>query len=98
MAATGAIDCRAGTRSKIGLNAYSFNTPLRDGSMTLDDMIELCAAENVDAVDATGYYFPATPNRVGESRFDAVLPTDCSVRVLSSPSSVCRGQALLWRT
>ncbi|MCY4593295.1 MAG: sugar phosphate isomerase/epimerase [Bryobacterales bacterium] len=60
-AATGAIDRRAGTRIKIGLNAYSFNAPLRDGSMTLDDMIDFCAAENVDAVDATGYYFPGYP-------------------------------------
>lgn len=60
-AAVGEIDRRPGTRIKIGLNAYSFNAPLRDGSMTLDDMLQFCAAENIDGVDATGYYFPGYP-------------------------------------
>lgn len=46
---------------KISLNAYSFNTPLRDGSMTLDDMLEFCARTAIQAVDITGYYFPGYP-------------------------------------
>jgi sugar phosphate isomerase/epimerase len=61
-AAVGEVARRSGTRIKIGLNAYSFNAPLRDGSMTLDDMIDFCAAENIDGVDATGYYFPGYPD------------------------------------
>lgn len=48
-------------RLKISLNAYSFNTPLRDGSMTLDDMLEFCAGTAIQAVDITGYYFPGYP-------------------------------------
>lgn len=46
---------------KIGLNAYSFNIPLRDGSMTLDDMLEFCSNTDIEAVDLTGYYFPGYP-------------------------------------
>lgn len=46
---------------KISLNAYSFNTPLRDGSMSLDDMLEFCAGTPIQAVDITGYYFPGYP-------------------------------------
>lgn len=51
----------AGTRVRIGLNAYSFDKPLRDGSMTLSDVIAFCARHGVDALDATGYYFPGYP-------------------------------------
>ncbi len=50
-----------GTHLKIGLNAYSFNRPLTAGKMTLDDVIDYCAAHNVDGLDATGYYFPGYP-------------------------------------
>lgn len=53
------------SKLKISLNAYSFNKPLRDGSLTLDDLLDLCAANNFDAVDLTGYYFagyPAVPD------------------------------------
>jgi sugar phosphate isomerase/epimerase len=46
---------------KISLNAYSFNTPLRDGSMTLDDLLNFCADTGFDGVDITGYYFPGYP-------------------------------------
>src|SRR5687767_2969206 len=51
----------AGHKLKISLNAYSFNIPLRDGSMTLDDMLEFCAGTAIQAVDLTGYYFPGYP-------------------------------------
>lgn len=50
-----------GHRLKISLNAYSFNAPLRDGSMNLDDLLEFCAISGFDAVDLTGYYFPGYP-------------------------------------
>jgi sugar phosphate isomerase/epimerase len=52
---------RPGTRIKIGLNAYSFNRPLTAGTMKLDDLIDYCAAHDIDGVDLTGYYFPGYP-------------------------------------
>jgi sugar phosphate isomerase/epimerase len=51
----------SGTRVKLGLNAYSFNQPLRDGAMTLFDVVHYCAEHGIDAVDPTGYYFPGYP-------------------------------------
>jgi sugar phosphate isomerase/epimerase len=52
----------AGVKLKLGLNAYSFNKQLREGSMTLMDVTHFCAKQGVDALDATGYYFPGYPN------------------------------------
>jgi sugar phosphate isomerase/epimerase len=46
---------------KLSLNAYSFNVPLRDKTMSLDDMLEFCANAPIQAVDITGYYFPGYP-------------------------------------
>jgi sugar phosphate isomerase/epimerase len=51
----------SGVKLKLGLNAYSFNAPLREGSMTLADAVLFCAQHGVDALDATGYYFPGYP-------------------------------------
>jgi sugar phosphate isomerase/epimerase len=51
-----------GVKLKLGLNAYSFDKALRDGSMTLKDAVEFCAQNGVDALDATGYYFPGYPS------------------------------------
>src|SRR5258708_31123679 len=58
-----------GVKLKLGLNAYSFNEPLRNGSMTLTDAVHFCAKHGVDALDATGYYFPGYPK----------VPTDESI-------------------
>lgn len=55
------IKRRPGTHVRIGLNAYSFNRPLTAGQMTLDDVIDYCATQNLDGVDLTGYYFPGYP-------------------------------------
>ncbi len=55
------IKRQAGTRMRLALNAYSFNKPLMDGTMTLFDVIEFCAKNRVDSLDATGYYFPGYP-------------------------------------
>jgi sugar phosphate isomerase/epimerase len=52
----------AGVKLKLGLNAYSFNKQLREGSMTLMDSVHFCAKQGVDALDAIGYYFPGYPN------------------------------------
>ncbi|MBN1107961.1 MAG: sugar phosphate isomerase/epimerase [Bacteroidales bacterium] len=46
---------------KISLNAYSFNTLLRNGSMSLDDLLEFSATTGFDGLDITGYYFPGYP-------------------------------------
>lgn len=57
-----AIARESGVKLKLGLNAYSFNGPLRAGTMTLVDAVDFCAKNGVDALDATGYYFPGYPN------------------------------------
>lgn len=46
---------------KTSLNAYSFNVPLMNGDMNLDQLLEFCAAYQIDAVDITAYYFPGYP-------------------------------------
>jgi len=46
---------------KLSLNAYSFNQALREGSMSLDDLLDFCAELPFDAVDPTAYYFPDYP-------------------------------------
>ena len=51
----------SGVKLKLGLNAYSFDKPLKDGTMTLADAVHFCAQHGVDGLDATGYYFPGYP-------------------------------------
>jgi sugar phosphate isomerase/epimerase len=60
-AARESVARESGVKLKLGLNAYSFDKPLRDGSMTLTDAVHYCAKHGVDALDATGYYFPGYP-------------------------------------
>ena len=50
-----------GSKLKISLNAYSFNDPLKKGSITLSTLLDICATNGFDAVDLTGYYFPGYP-------------------------------------
>lgn len=50
-----------GIRLKIGLNAYSFDAQLRSGATTLEKLVDFCAKNGLDALDATGYYFPGYP-------------------------------------
>ena len=50
-----------GVKLKLGLNAYSFDRPLKSGEMTLEDLVIYCAQNGFDALDATGYYFPGYP-------------------------------------
>jgi sugar phosphate isomerase/epimerase len=59
--AAGEIKRRSGVRLKLALNSYSFNRPLMDHKMTLEDVIDFCAAHDIDGLDATGYYFPGYP-------------------------------------
>jgi sugar phosphate isomerase/epimerase len=46
---------------KLSCNLYSFNEPLTLGTMNLDSVIDFCADLGFDAIDPTGYYFPAYP-------------------------------------
>lgn len=56
-----------GFKLKTSLNAYSFHEKLMpkggatQGEMSLFDLLEFCAEQNFDAIDPTGYYFPAYP-------------------------------------
>ena len=59
--AQGRVSRSSGARVRLGLNAYSFNEPLRAGTMTLDDLVDYCAQHDIDGLDATGYYFPGYP-------------------------------------
>lgn len=58
---------QAGVRLRLALNAYSFDKPLRSGEMTLPDVVRFCADHRVDALDATGYYFPGYPAAPADS-------------------------------
>ena len=60
-AAQGRVARQGGTRVRLGLNLYSFNEPLRAGTLTLDDVVDYCAQQGIDELDATGYYFPGYP-------------------------------------
>lgn len=51
----------AGPPVKLSCNLYSFNGPLRDKKMSLDEVLEFCAKLGFDAVDPTAYYFPNYP-------------------------------------
>lgn len=52
---------------KTSLNAYSFNQLLMDGlqgkpkGMTMFELLDFTAANNFDAIDLTGYFFPGYP-------------------------------------
>ena len=46
---------------KMSLNAFSFNGPLMDKSMNLDDLLETAAEIGFHGIDITAYYFPGYP-------------------------------------
>jgi sugar phosphate isomerase/epimerase len=60
--AVGEVQRRKGIRLKLCLNAYSFNSELMSGRMTMDDVIDFCAEHEIDGVDMTGYYFSSYPD------------------------------------
>lgn len=47
---------------RLSCNLYSFNEPLMNGQMTLEQVLMFCSDLGFDAVDPTGYYFPKYPN------------------------------------
>ena len=51
----------ATARLKTSLNAFSFNKPLLDGSMTVFDLLQYCADTGFEGVDITGYYLKGYP-------------------------------------
>ncbi len=57
-----------GAKLKLSLNAYSFSKALNDHirgrgpGMTLFDVLDFCAENDLDAVDPTGYFFPGYPD------------------------------------
>ncbi|MBN3520254.1 sugar phosphate isomerase/epimerase [Algoriphagus lutimaris] len=50
------------TRIQYSINAYSFNSQLRNGEMTFLDMMEFAAEIGMNGVDLTGYYFDSYPD------------------------------------
>lgn len=50
-----------GAAVRLALNAYSFNQPLREKSITWNGVIDYCAQHGILALDATGYYFDSYP-------------------------------------
>jgi sugar phosphate isomerase/epimerase len=58
---------KLGSKLKLSLNAFSFNELLRNHAegkkpgMLLFELLEYCAEHDIEAVDATGYYFPGYP-------------------------------------
>ncbi|UFH56293.1 sugar phosphate isomerase/epimerase [Spirosoma sp. KNUC1025] len=54
-------------RVRLSCNLYSFNEPLTNGQMTLEDVLVFCAELGFDAVDPTGYYFPNYPTTPEDS-------------------------------
>lgn len=49
------------SRVKLGLNFYSFNSPLQSGEFDILDVIDYAASIDMECVDITGYYFPGYP-------------------------------------
>lgn len=46
---------------RLSCNLFSFNEPLLNGQMTLEQVLTFCAELGFDAVDPTAYYFPNYP-------------------------------------
>lgn len=59
---SGVKQSSVGGKLKISLNAFSFDKPLKAGTMTIDNLLDFCAGEGFDGVDLTGYYFPGYPD------------------------------------
>ena len=71
-AAQGKVVRNSGTSIKLALNSYSFNAPLSAGEMDLFDVVDFCASQNLNALDATGYYFPGYPKVPGDDYIHAL--------------------------
>src|SRR5215212_7715249 len=73
-----AVERHGGSYVRTSLNAYSFNTLLTEKikgtgkGMSLFGLLDFCAQNNFDAVDLTGYFFPAYPKVPDDSLINAV--------------------------
>lgn len=50
------------TRLQYSVNAFTFNDLFRSGELTFFDMLDFASTLGLNAVDLTGYYFPAYPD------------------------------------
>ncbi|HZB12513.1 MAG TPA: sugar phosphate isomerase/epimerase family protein [Chryseolinea sp.] len=50
------------SKLKISLNAFSFNAPLTEKRMSLEELLETCSEIGFEGIDITAYYFPGYPN------------------------------------
>lgn len=55
------LDPHKSKQLKTSLNAYSFNKPLSEGAMSMDELLTFCSETGFEAVDITAYYFPGYP-------------------------------------
>lgn len=65
------VSGKFGHKFKLSLNVYSFNNPLREGTIDLYDVLDFCAKYNIDAIDPTGYYFPGYPEVPSDTYINA---------------------------
>lgn len=78
-----------GPRLKTALNAYSFSRLLNDrrkdpkAGMSLVDLVDFCARQNIDALDATGYFFSNYPDPPSDAEVNALKRRafDCGVDI-----------------
>lgn len=68
----GAPDPERQPRLKLSCNLYSFDAPLRAGTLSLERAIGSCAELGFDAVDPTGYYFAGYPEPPAAARVHAI--------------------------
>lgn len=56
----------------MSLNYYSFSNPLRDGTETIETLIDYSADAGFDAIDPTGYFFPGYPEAPSDEYINRV--------------------------
>ena len=67
-----------GPRLKVALNAYSFSKLLNQNvrqpgtGLSLLELMDFCARQNVEGLDVTGYFFSTYPNPPGDAEVNAV--------------------------
>ena len=68
------VSRNSGVGVRLSLNAFSFNSLLSSGAMTLLDVVDYCVKNGIQALDATGYYFPDQPrNATGKAPPDEYI-------------------------
>jgi sugar phosphate isomerase/epimerase len=71
LAALNPVRRSGGPRIKVALNAYSFskvlNSKSRDSGFGLLELVDYCAQQGFEGLDATGYFFPGYPNTPADS-------------------------------